>query len=289
MLIITGATGTLGSQIVQDVLARVPAATVGVSVRDPEKASALAEAGVRVRACDFTDPASLEHAFEGADRVLVISAAIRGDHAIAANMAALDGARAAGARRVLYTSHQAASPDSLFAPQTTHAGTEAHLAQGGAFTALRHGFYANILGFYIRGALESGLLALPADGPVSWTAHADLAEADAIALTVGGQNGVFDGVTAPLTASESLDLAAIAEILTDLSGKPVTRVVLDDDEWAATSVANGMPAGAAEFTLGMFRASRRGEFDVVDPTLATLLGRPTTTARSVLQDILAAG
>src|SRR6478609_9762844 len=117
MIVITGATGRLGAQIVDRLLERVPAETIGVSVRDVAKAAPLAERGIRVRAGDFTDPATLRHAFERAERVLVISASIRGDGAAAANIAAVDAARAAGAARILYTSHQASAKDSLFAPQ----------------------------------------------------------------------------------------------------------------------------------------------------------------------------
>src|SRR5690349_7377278 len=126
MIIITGATGRLGSHILEEVLEHVPAETVGVSVRDPRKAAALTARGVRVRPGDFTEPATLDHAFEGADQVLVISAAIRGPHAAAANKAAIDAAVRAGASRVLYTSHQVASPDSLFDPGRQHAETEKH-------------------------------------------------------------------------------------------------------------------------------------------------------------------
>lgn len=81
MIVVTGATGRLGSRIVDRLLARVPAGDVGVSVRDPEAAGALAGRGVRVRRGDFTDPPTLAHAFEGADQALVISAAIRGEGA----------------------------------------------------------------------------------------------------------------------------------------------------------------------------------------------------------------
>lgn len=56
MLVITGATGRLGSQIVDRLLERVPADEVGVSVRDVDKAAGLAARGVRVRAADFTGP-----------------------------------------------------------------------------------------------------------------------------------------------------------------------------------------------------------------------------------------
>jgi NAD(P)H dehydrogenase (quinone) len=286
MIIVTGANGQLGSQIVGELLDRVPAETLGVSVRDVARAQHLADRGVRVRAGDFTDPAGLEHAFAGADQVLVVSAAIRGPGAAQASAAAIDAAVRAGASRVLYTSHQAASADSLFAPQPQHAATEAHLAgRGVAYTALRHGFYASTFAFYLPDALATGELRLPADGPVSWTAHADLAEVDAIALT---RPGALDGVTAPLTAPELLDFGDVARLLSELTGRRIRRVVVDDEEWKATAVERGLPAPAADFTLGLFRAARRGEFAVTDPALEGLLGRPATSARTVLERLLAA-
>jgi uncharacterized protein YbjT (DUF2867 family) len=282
MIVITGATGQLGSRIVERVLRRVPADAVGVSVRDVAKAAPLAGRGVRVRAGDFTDPGTLEHAFEGATQVLVVSASIRGAGAVAANLAAVDAARAAGAKRILYTSHQAASRDSRFAPQVTHAETEAYLAaQDVPFTALRNGFYASTLGYYLGAALETGRLVVPADGPVSWTAHDDLADAAAAALT---QEGVLDGITPPLTGPATLDFAAVAGILGELTGRAITHVVADDDEWAA---AAGMPAAAADFALGMFRAARAGEFAVTDPALERVIGRPATPAREVLAAMVA--
>ncbi|MBQ0993084.1 NAD(P)H-binding protein [Micromonospora sp. H61] len=285
MIVVTGATGNLGSQIVDRLLDRLPSDAVGVSVRDVDRAAGHAERGVRVRAADFTDPATLGHAFEGADKVLIVSAAIRGPGAIVANRAAIDAARAAGANRILYTSHQAASRDSLFAAQPAHAATEEHLAGLGVpFTALRNGFYASTLSFSIGTALETGLLVAPADGPVSWTAHADLAEAAAVALT---EDGVLDGVTAPLTASEMLDLEAVAAILSDITGRAVERVVAEDDQWRATAIERGMPAAAADFTLGMYRAARGKEFAVTDPTLETVIGHRPTSVRSVLEAIVA--
>jgi len=284
MIIVTGGNGRLGSQIVHRLLDRVPADAIGVSVRDAGLAGSLAARGVRVRTGDFTDPSSLDHAFEGADQVLVVSAAIRGPGAGQANQAAIDAAGRVGAARVLYTSHQAASRGSHFPAQLQHAATEAYLAeQGTAWTALRHGFYASTFEIYVPTALETGELRLPADGPFSWTAHADLAEADAIALA---GPVVLDGVSPPLTAPDLLDFADVAHLLGELTGRTIRRVVVDDDEWRAEAVARGMPAPAADFTLGMFRAARRGEFAVTDPTLETLLGRPAVAARSVLADIV---
>lgn len=279
MIIVTGATGQLGSRIVEHLLTLVPASTVGVSVRDVAKADTLEGRGVRVRTGDFTEPDSLKNAFDGADTVLVVSASIRGEAAAAANIAAIDAAVSAGAQRILYTSHQAASNTSLFAPMLTHAVTEEHLAtQNVPFTSLRNGFYATTLGYHLGGALESGELKAPEDGPVSWTAHADLAEAAAIALANNGTQGV----TPPLTATETLDFADVAAILSDLTGRTITRIVLNDEDWKAAAIARGTPPAAAEFTLGMFRAARRGEFAVTDPTLEAVVGHPTSTAREVI-------
>ncbi len=186
---------------------------------------------------------------------------------------------------MLYTSHQAAAPDSLFAAQPQHAATQAFLAeQGIAWTALRHGFCASTLEIYVPTALQTGELRLPEDGPFSWTSHADLAEVDAIALT---QPGVLDGLSPPLTAPDALDFADVARVLSDVTGRTITRVVVVDEEWKAEAVARGLPAPAADFTLGMFRAARHGEFAVTDPTLERLLQRPPISARTAIEQIVA--
>jgi uncharacterized protein YbjT (DUF2867 family) len=285
MIVVTGATGQLGSRIVKRLLDRTPAEKVGVSVRDAAKAAALAERGVRVRAGDFTEPATLEHAFEGADQVLVISAAIRGQQAATANIAAIEAARAAGASRILYTSHQAASASSLFPPARTHAATEEHLKGVGVpYTALRNGFYATTIGYHLGDAAQTGRLVLPADGPVSWTAHDDLADAAVAALT---EDDALNGITAPLTAPQMLTFDDVASILSDLTGTIIKRIVADDEQWKAAAVQRGMPAPAADFTLGMFRAARHNEFAVTGPRLQTVIGHPTTSARSVLEAIIA--
>ncbi|WP_328782888.1 NAD(P)H-binding protein [Streptomyces canus] len=286
MLIVTGATGHLGSLIVDRLLERIPAHRIGVSVRDVGKAAGLAERGVRVRAGDFTEPGGLKHAFEGAERLLVVSAAIRGGDALTANCAAVDAAREAGARHILYTSHQAASPTSFFPPQHVHAATEEHLErQGVPYTALRNGFYASTLSPYLAMALKTGTLAVPQDGPVSWTAHEDLAEAAAVALA---EDGVLEGITPPLTAPRTLDFADVAGILGDLTGRTVTRVVMDDAEWTSAAVAGGLPRPVAEFALTMFAASRNGEFNTTDPTLEATVGHPARTVHEVLETALRA-
>jgi NAD(P)H dehydrogenase (quinone) len=276
MIIVTGATGQLGGLIVARLLERIPAGQIGVSVRDPDKAGHLGARGVRVRRGDFGDPSALAYAFEGASQVFIVS----GPADPIPHRAAIEAAKAAGAGRILYTSHMGADPDSLFGATRAHAETEQDLrASGVPFTSLRDGFHATSAIGFLGQALQTGELILPEDGPVSWTAHADLADAAAIALT---EEGRLDGITAALTGPEALDFADIAAIASELTGRRITRLTVSDDEWKERLIAQGMPEQFASFALEIFTASRRGEFAAVDPALKELLGREPTHFRDVL-------
>lgn len=127
MILVTGATGRLGGAVVDRLLERMPATELAVSVWDPDKARPLADRGVSVRRGDFTEPSTLAQAFEGASRVLIIS----GTTDQAPHARAISAAVAAGAQHLVYTSHMAAGPQSLFAPAVGHARTEQDLQESG--------------------------------------------------------------------------------------------------------------------------------------------------------------
>ncbi|MFJ2707918.1 NAD(P)H-binding protein [Streptomyces sp. NPDC087428] len=284
MIIVTGATGKLGRRIVEGLLTRLPAEQVGISVRDPEKAKEFADRGVRVRRGSFTDAAGLAHAFEGASQVLIVSVDKMGDECVRQHRLAIDGAVAAGARRILYTSQMGARHDSHFQACRDHAATEDALrASGVPFTSLRNGFYAaSALQFAAHG-IESGEIVLPADGPVTWTTHADLADAAAAVLA---DEGRFDGPTPPLTAAQALTFDDIAGIAGDITGRTVTRTTAPDAEFREQLMGQGAPAETADQLLGIFAAARAGEFSAVDPTLAALIGREPLSMSSVLHEQL---
>lgn len=284
MIIVTGANGQLGRAIVEKLVERVPASQVGASVRDPEKAGDLAALGVRVRRGDFADPGSLADAFEGATQVLIVSsnASAYGGDPLAQHRAAIEAASAAGAGRIVYTSHMAASSASLFPPMRDHAATEEMLGQSGlAWTSLRNGFYASSGLMFLGDALKTGMLEVPADGKVSWTTHADLAEAAAILLANEGQ---YEGTTPPLTGSQALDLADLTAIASELQGQSVHRQTVPDEDFRAKMAARGLPGHVVDIMLGFYLASRQGEFAAVDPALERLLGRRPISMRDVIAE-----
>ncbi len=282
MIIVTGATGQLGHAIVEALARRMPAGGIVASVRDPAKAADLAALGVDIRHGDFAQPTSLATAFKGATQLLLVSsnAAATGGDPLAQHRAAIDAARAVGIRRIIYTSHMAASPISAFPPMLDHVATEEMLAASGlAWTALRNGFYATS-GLTLMGNFaQTAQIEAPADGKVAWTAHADLAEAAAAILA---DEGRFDGPTPPLTGSTALDLADLAAIASDLLGRPVTRALITDADLEARMAGHGVPPARAGIALGLYRAARAGEFSRLDPTLEQLIGRPAIGMRDVI-------
>jgi NAD(P)H dehydrogenase (quinone) len=282
MIVVTGATGALNGATVDHLLDLVPASEVAVAVRDAAKAARFAERGVEVRRGDYADPASLPVAFAGADQLLLVSSNDPGADAVALHRAAIDAAVAAGVGRILYTSHQGAALGSPFFPARHHAATEELLAASGvAWTSLRNGFYAHSLAWLAGQWRETGVIEVPADGPVSWTAREDAADAAAVILAAGTG---YDGPTT-ITANAAPTFAELAAAATEATGREVRCVVTDEETWLAKQVAAGRPEQMARFTLGMYQAAQQGFFAGVDPLLGTLLGREPRTAAAALTGV----
>ncbi len=284
MIVITGATGALNGATVEHLLERIPADQIGVSVRDVTKAQHLADRGVRVRRGSYEDPAALLDSFEGAEQVLLVSSNDPSADGVALIGVGIETAVKAGARRILYTSHQHVGLDSPVSFARDHAAAEALLAGSGvAWTSLRNGFYAHTLDWLLGPWRETGVIATPADGPVSWTERAD--EAEAAAVILAGQRP-FDGPVT-LTASAAPTFGDIAGIASEFTGRDIGRVVVDDDKWMAEQVAQGTPEFMAQLLLSFFQGARQGGFAEVGPLLGELLGREPRTVRDLLADRLA--
>ncbi|MER7173611.1 NAD(P)H-binding protein [Streptomyces mesophilus] len=284
MIVVTGATGGLGGATVEHLLARIPADRIGVSVRDTAKARHFADRGVRVRQGSYEDPAALRDSFAGAEQVLVVSGNDPSADMVGLHRNAIEAAVAAGARRIVYTSQQGAVPGNPYRPSDIHIATEALLDDSEvAWTALRNGAYGpldQVLGPWQR----TGVIARPGDGPVPYTDRADIAEATAIILA-GDRS--FDGPVT-LTAPSAVTLDDLAEIASDLTGRPVERVVLDDEQWVAEQLTTGVPEQIARLMLTWYQAARAGCFAEADPLLAELLGRSPRSATDRLAAHLAA-
>lgn len=285
MIVVTGATGQLGRQIVEGLLKKLSSAQIGVSTRNPDQAEDFKRRGIRVCKGDFADPASLKDAFDGAEQILIVSVNKFGEEAVRQHGNAIEAAIDAGAKRILYTSHQGANASSAFVPARDHAATEALLQLSGVpYVSLRNGFYAESALYQLGGLKQTGKIVLPQDGPVSWTARADLAEAAVAILT---QTNLFDGITPPLTGSQTLDFTDIAKLVSEILGRDIVRDTVSDEEYRATLIEHGVPETMADGLGSLYKASRGREFAVIDPALEHLLRCNPTTMQDVVKDFLA--
>lgn len=270
MIVITGATGALNGATADHLLEHLDPSELAVVTRDPARAQRFADRGVEVRRGDYAEPDSLPAAFTGADQLLLVSSNDPGADAVALHGAAVDAAVQAGVGRVLYTSHQGAAHGSPFAPADHHAATEDLLrASGLAWTSLRNGFYAHSTTWLMGPWQSTGTVAVPVDGPVSWTAREDAAEAAARILLA---DEPYDGPVT-LTAPVVPTFAELADFASERSGRTIGFEVLGEDEWLARSTAAGQDPHVAGFLLGMYQAAGQGRFAGTDPLLGELLGR----------------
>ncbi|APX33182.1 NAD(P)-dependent oxidoreductase [Brachybacterium sp. P6-10-X1] len=270
MIVITGATGALGGAVTDHLLEHLPAERIAVVAREPARARRFADRGVEVRRGDYAEPGTLPSAFAGADQLLLVSSSDPAADAVALHRAAIEGARHADVGRILYTSHQGAAADSPFPPARDHAATEAILADSGlAWTALRNGFYAHSLPGMLGSWRETGMITVPAEGPVSWTAREDSAEAAAKILLASTP---VDGPVT-ITAEAAPTFEEVADIATRVTGESIAFAVQDPQAWVEEKVAAGTPEFLARFSLGVYEAAAGGYLAGTDPALHELLGR----------------
>lgn len=182
IIAVTGATGHLGRIVIDKLKAKVPAADIVALVRSPDKAADL---GVAARAADYSKPETLETALAGVDTLLLISSSEVGQRAVQHGNV-IDAAKAAGVKRIVYTSllHADTSPLSL---AEEHRQTEAALkASGIAYTILRNSWYTENYTGSIGGALAGGaFIGSAGDGKISSAPRLDYAEA-AVAVRMSG-------------------------------------------------------------------------------------------------------
>ncbi|MFC7049061.1 SDR family oxidoreductase [Emcibacter nanhaiensis] len=269
---VAAASGELGRLVMAELLNRMPAGDLVAVVRSPDKVADLAARGVEVRRGDYSEPASLDGALEGIDRLLLISSSEVGIR-VAQHGNVVDAAKRAGVSLIAYTSllHADTSPMG-HAPE--HFATEELIrASGLPYAMLRHTYYMENYTGRIPAALESGvLLGSAGDGRISAATRADLALAAAIVLTgEASGNSVYE-----LAGDECFTLSEFAAELGRQTGREIIYRNIPEADYAAALEAAGLPTFLAEMLAesdaGM---AEDGLFDD-SHQLSTLIGRPTT-------------
>ncbi|MEH2922036.1 SDR family oxidoreductase [Samsonia erythrinae] len=282
MIAITGASGQLGRLVIEQLLEKVPANDVVALVRDVNKVTDLSARGVQVKAADYTQPASLEAALQGVNKLLLISSSEVGQR-VAQHRNVIEAAVKAGVKLVAYTSllHADKSPLAL---AEEHNKTEALLKDSGLpHVLLRNGWYTENYAGSIPEALKHGVfIGSAGEGKISSATRDDFAAAAVAVLTQEGQAGkVYE-----LAGDESYTLADLAAEISKQSGKNIGYRNLSETDFTAALVSVGLPdALAAVVADSDVGASKGGLFDD-GKQLSRLIGRATTPLSAVVRATL---
>ncbi|MFF3154327.1 SDR family oxidoreductase [Streptomyces sp. NPDC057910] len=283
-IVVTGATGSLGRLVVEDLLTRVPASEIAAVVRDKEKAAGLAARGVELRIADYSEPATLAGAFEAGDRVLLISGSEVGRR-VPQHTAVIEAAKAAGVAQLAYTGILG-GPDADFALADEHRVTERLILESGLpYTFLRNGWYtenytANLAPVLAHGAVVSNA----GEGRVASAARADYAAAAAAVLTGEGHLGrAYE-----LSGDVAWSFAEYAAEVAAATGEPVTYNAVTPEAHLAILTGAGLPTAFAELLVDVDLAIERGRLAATPGDLTRLIGRPTTPLATTVRAALAA-
>ncbi|WP_330476437.1 SDR family oxidoreductase [Terrabacter sp. C0L_2] len=281
-LLVTGASGQLGRLVVEALLERgTPAADVVAIARTPDSIADLADRGVQVRRADYTDPASLDAAFVGVDRLLLVSGSEVGQR-ITQHANVIDAAKRAGVGFVAYTSiTRADTTDLLLAAE--HRATEELLAASGLPHALlRNSWYLENYTGQLPTVLEHGaVLGAARDGRVSAATRADYAEAAAVVLA--GEGDGHEGAVYELGGDHAFTLGELADTVARVAGREVAYRDLSVADYTAALVAAGLPEGYAAVLADSDRGIAEGALFTDSGDLSRLVGHPTTDLETALR------
>lgn len=284
MILVTGATGHLGSQIVENLLTQISSSKIAVLVRDEEKAKELKAKGIQIRVGDYTNPNSLVAAFKDVEKLILISSNDFNDR-IGQHKNAIDAAKEAGVKHILYTSMSMkdieTSPLKGFLED--HYQTEDYIKQNGfTYTMLQHSLYSDVIPMFIgEQVLETGVFFPSGEGRVAYASRTDLAEAiSKIALS-----NAFDNQSLPMTNTENYSYADVAKILTELSGKEVAYISPTPEDFAEALKGFGLPEPIIQMSLGFAAGIKNNDFEKTFPNLEAILGRKPQTLKAYLKSI----
>ncbi|NVC23776.1 MULTISPECIES: SDR family oxidoreductase [Kocuria] len=272
-IVITGATGRLGRHVISSLLRLdVQLPDLVAAGRDEEKLGALRELGLATVRADYTEPATLDEAFAGADTVLLISSSEVGIR-VPQHRNAVDAAVRAGVSRLVYTSALGADRGKLLLADEHLATEEAIAASGLPFTILRNGWYTENFEPALRHAETTGVvLASAGDGRVASATRGDYAEAIASVLAQDGHAGQ----TYELSGDVAWSFDELAAALTEVLDREVTYRRLTPEQHLAELERTGVDESTARFLVALDANIEDGALDLVTGDLSRLLGRRTT-------------
>lgn len=279
-LLVTGASGQLGHLVIEHLRRLDPSADITAMVRTPQAADELAPFRAATRIGDYTDPASLDAALEGIDRLLLISSSVMGQR-VAHHKNVIEAAVRAGVSLIVYTSILRADTSEL-SLAAEHLATEEMLRESGLpFVVLRNGWYLeNDTAMLAPAVAHGAIIGSAGDGRLSSASRSNYAEAAALVLLQGAAAGTIY----ELAGDEAFTLTQLAAEASRRTGKTVAYRNMSEAEYRTALLGMGLPEAVATMLAQSSAATARGALEDHGRVLSGLIGHPTTS----LSDAVAA-
>ena len=276
---VTGATGQLGTLVVEELKKRISHDEIVALVRSPEKASKL---GVETRKFDYSKPEGLTDAFKGIDRLLLISSNEIGQRA-KQHLNVIEAAWKNGVKWIVYTSLLHADTSSLSLAAEHYATEKAIIESGIEYTILRNGWYTENYTNTIRNAVDGGAyIGSASNGRISSATRADYAEAAAVAIT----DEQHKGKTYELAGDDSYTLYDLAAVISKQTGKKIPYKNLSEGEYIEALKSFDVPGPLAEAIAGWDVSASNDNLYDGSKQLSQLIGRPTTPLSETVKEAL---
>jgi uncharacterized protein YbjT (DUF2867 family) len=278
MILITGATGTVGSEVVKRLSAQ--GIEVRAVTRHPPKMTDNPLPGVEFVQADFEDPESMRRVCSGVDRAFLLTNST--ERAEQQQIAFVRVAQESGVRHVVKLSQlhaDASSPERFL---RYHGVVEAAIQTAGlTFTFLRPNLYMQgLLNFSDTIKQKNAFFAAAGDARISAVDVRDLADVAVAALTTSQQQNKIYSLTGP----EALTFANMAQQLSRAVGRSIAFVDVPPEAMRAALADLGFPAWQADGLLEEFAMYRRGDAAGIEPGVREALGRPARSFAKFARD-----
>jgi len=283
---ICGGSGVLGGLAVQAALERVPAGDLVITSRTPGALAAYAQRGVSVRYADFNEPQSLPGAFDGIERMFMMSVRDGAEPHPDQHGPAIRAARAAGVARIVFPSMPRVDapehPVGLVAQEYLEA--EQELRESGVpFVILRVAPYTerHVVERFLPVLAARSLRINTGAGTAAFISRHDVARTAVAAVLAEGAS--VEGNVYEVAGPQLLSFADLVELVTSVTGVVIEHVELDDDTFLSEIRTEGYGEPMCRAVTGMGRAIREGYFAVWSDAVRDLTGRPPRSVLEILE------
>jgi NAD(P)H dehydrogenase (quinone) len=284
-LLITGANGQLGRLVIEHLRRLDPSADITAMVRTPQAADGLAPFRVATRIGDYTDPASLDAALTGIDRLLLISSSVLGQRA-AHHKNVIEAATRASVSLIAYTSILRADTSEL-SLAAEHLATEKMMRESGLpYVILRNGWYLeNDTAMLAPAVAHGAIIGSAGEGRLSSASRSNYAEAAALVLLHGAPAGTIY----ELAGDEAFTLTQLAASVSQRTGKTVGYRNMSEAEYRAALLGMGLPDAMATMLAETSAGTAKGALEDHGRVLSRLIGHPTTPLADAVAAVVQRG